>query len=307
MFKNLSLKFLAIVLAVIFWFFVVSLENTFFRFPDEVPIQVFNQAQDLALATKLKAVHLAVRVADPVTLRTLSAGDFEAYIDLRNVGAGTRKVTVFVTSKNPQVSVVKIEPSEVEVVLEPLREKTVTLKVEQIGQPFKGYKIDSVVLSRDQIKVAAAESVLKKIGQVKAEVRLDGTEDSKVSKPVVVKVYDTLGVLLEGVVVKDSDSIEAIVSVSASETQRELGVRPRFLGSVTNGVVKSVSTDPAVVTVSGSRELLDSLSSLETEMIDLNSATNSFEKTIKLILPPGVQLARGQKNEVRVKVEIEKQ
>ena len=105
--KNLRFKILALVFAAIFWVFVVSMENTFYKLPDAVPVHVFNQAEDLALASEIGSVSLMLRADETVALKTLSAGDFEAYIDLKSAGAGMRNVSVFVTSKNPSVSVLK--------------------------------------------------------------------------------------------------------------------------------------------------------------------------------------------------------
>ena len=81
--KNLRFKILALVFAAIFWVFVVSMENTFYKLPDAVPVHVFNQAEDLALASEIGSVSLMLRADETVALKTLSAGDFEAYIDLK--------------------------------------------------------------------------------------------------------------------------------------------------------------------------------------------------------------------------------
>ena len=139
--KNLRFKILALVFAAIFWVFVVSMENTFYKLPDAVPVHVFNQAEDLALASEIGSVSLMLRADETVALKTLSAGDFEAYIDLKSAGAGMRNVSVFVTSKNPSVSVLKIEPSEIEVELEPVEEKLVSLEASIKGEPAHGFSI----------------------------------------------------------------------------------------------------------------------------------------------------------------------
>ncbi|MEK9133075.1 MAG: hypothetical protein AAB606_05215, partial [Patescibacteria group bacterium] len=76
MFKNLPLKILSLVLATVFWVFVVSLENNFVQFPEQIPIQVFNLAPDLALTGQLGTVKLGLRAADVGIMRSLSANDF---------------------------------------------------------------------------------------------------------------------------------------------------------------------------------------------------------------------------------------
>ena len=64
MFKHLHIKIFSLLLAIVFWIFVVSLENNFVELPNAVPVEVFNLAPDLAIATKLGEVRLTVRSSD---------------------------------------------------------------------------------------------------------------------------------------------------------------------------------------------------------------------------------------------------
>lgn len=311
MLKNLRFKILALIFAAIFWVFVVSMENTFYKLPDAVSVHVFNQAEDLALANEISAVSLMLRADESVALKTLSAGDFEAYVDLKNAGAGVRKVPVFVTSKNPSVSVLKIEPSEVEVELEPVEEKIVSLEASVKGEPAHGFSIKSSKLSSSVVTVSGAQSVLKRIANVKAEVKLDGTEDKDQEKSATVKIYDRDGKILEGVDVKTED-ISIFLKIIEIESFKQVGIRadlavaPDESGSTGGVVVKNVVIDPLVINVKGLKEALNKLEILSTEKIDMKGISASFEKKVKIILPDGVSLAEGEKGEVIVKVEIEK-
>lgn len=304
MFRNLHLKLFSLLLAMIFWVFVVSIENTFYQFPGEVAIQVFNQAADLAFASPLGSVKLIIRTTNSVSLRSLSPNDFEAYVDLRNVAAGKRKVPVLVTAKNPAVSVVRIEPSEIEVILSPVREKVISLKTTQRGQPSRGFRVQGIKLSQQTVKISGAESLLKKISNVKAEIMLEGTEDANVSKQITPKIYDASGGELKGLDI-NPETLEVMLTIVESEISKSLGIRPRFSGALLSGVVKKIVTNPGVTVVTGSRETLEKLDVLETEVIDLKGIEESFEKTVKLILPTGISLGEGEKGEVRVGVEVE--
>lgn len=308
MLKNLHLKFIALVAATIFWVFVVSLENTFFKLPNEVPIQVFNRAEELALAQEPGSVRLTLRTADSLVLRNLGTGDFEAYIDLRNVGAGKIRIPVSVTSRNPQVTIVRVEPAEAEVELEPVREKILTLQTSVRGEPAEGFRVASVRLTRETITVAGAESLLKKISGAKAEIVLQGTEGAgreEVRKSVEIKILDRDGVALSGITVL-KNNIEAVVAFSEAESSLQIGVKAKITGAVTNGVVKKITVIPAVVLVVGNREVLSAIEVIETEPIDLKDLDVSGEKKVKLVLPEGVSLAKGEPKEAVVKVEVER-
>lgn len=306
MFKNLHIKLAALILAILFWIFVVSLENTFYKFPGDVQIQVFNQAQELALASKLGTVKLTVRSQDKDALKTLSVNDFEAYVDLRDVGAGKRKVPVSVTSKNSQVSVVRSEPSEMEIELEPVKQKILFVTSEVSGEPAEGYKVSGVKILDDQIKVSGAESLLKKIGFAKAVVELNGNEKQNISKTGHVEIYDREGAVLESLNIEEKE-VSALVTIIEVEASKQVGVKPVIINSLSNGVIKKIETAPAVVSVVGMKEALLAVNMLVTENIDLKDVSASFEKKVKLVLPKEIKLAQGEPAEVTVKVEIEKQ
>lgn len=303
MLKNLHIKIFAVLAAITFWVLVVSLENTFFRFPNEIPIQVFNQAPELALASPLGSVRLIIRAQDQNALKNLQASDFEAYIDLRNVGAGERKVPVSVSSKKPQVSVVNAIPSEIEVTLEPVRRKTISVSPEIIGAPAEGYRVSDARLERMTVTAEGAESSLRNISSAKARIVLDGTETRDAVKLAEVVVLDRGNSVLEGVTVIE-DAFEAELSIVEVNTVKQVGIRPKLTGTVT-GLVKKIEVTPGVVTVSGLKDALKNLDFVETEPIELRDLGAVVEKTLRLNLPLGISLAEGEKDEVRVRIEIE--
>lgn len=306
MFKNLHLKILALALATLFWIFVVSLENNFLELPEELSVSVFNLAPELALSSEMPSVKLTVRAEDQSTLRRLSPSDFEAYVDLRDSGAGAQNIPVSVTSRNPLVNVVRITPSNINIELSPVRKKIFSLVTDIEGFPGRGFKVQSSRLSRDTVTVSGAENLLKKVDIVRAHVVLNGNERQNIVKPAEIQVLDNGGQVLGALKVEDQD-IELTLEIREVEATKEVGVRVKLVGALANGVVKKIEVSPAVISVAGSRDVLDKLEMLETEPIDLKDVTESMVKKVKLVLPNGVSGAGGQANEVTVKLEIEPQ
>ena len=304
MLENLHIKVTAFLLAVLLWVVIVSTENRFYELPTEVPVQIFNQAETVALAGKVPGVQLALRAADPLLVAKLSPQDFDAYIDLRDVGVGHRKVPVSVTSKNPLVSIFKVEPREVEIDLEPVRKKLVRLTQKVSGAPAKGFRLESVALQPPVVNVSGAESILKKIARADAVLRLSGSEQLSVNVPNVhVIFYDAAGQLIEGVTIEGD--VGALLTIVGTQTTRELSIKAVMSGSVLKGVLKSVVVEPAVINLVGEKAVLDALSVIPTEEISVKTANVSFSKMVKLVLPPGVSVAPGSPTEVKVQVNIE--
>lgn len=307
MFKNIHLKILALVAAMIFWVFVVSLENAFLQFPHEIPIQVFNQSSDLALASVLPGVKLTVRARDAADLRKLAANDFEVYVDLRDVGEGTHRIPVSFSSKNAEITVLRATPADIDINLEPVKQKNFTVSYDVSGQPAKGFKLQSVKLSKDSVVISGAQSALKKVSRVKAMVVMQGTEKRSFTRKVEIGAYSYEDNLIEGLKIEDGGGIEANVTIEEVSGSKEVGVKPKFIGSIANATIKNIEIFPAAVSIVAAQDVLKNISILETEPIELKDAADSFEKNVKIVLPEGVELENKAKPEARVKVEIEKQ
>ena len=138
------------------------------------------------------------------------------------------------------------------------------------GEPAHGFSIKSSRLSATVATVSGAQSVLKRIANVKAEIKLDGTEDKDQEKSATVKIYDRDGKILEGVEVKTED-ISIFLKIIETESFKQVGVKADLgvatdePGSTGNIVVKNIVIDPLVINVKGLKGALSKLETLSTE------------------------------------------
>lgn len=304
MLHNLPLKIFALVLAAFFWFFIVSLESRFLQVPGEVPIQTFNLAPTTALSSELGTAKIGVRVEDTLRAANLKPEDFEAYVDLSDAGVGRSTVRVSVSSKNPSVSVVRIEPREVEVIIEPLRERLSKVSARVIGAPANGYAVESISLTPASVSVLGADAQLKRIARAEAVIKLEGAETASFTTGQLnVVFYDSSGSAMGGVQIKET-ALTAAVAIVATKLVKQIGVRATFSGSPQAGFVKGVEVIPALISVTGSKEKLEAVSAVETEPVDLSKESASFEKNVRIALPEGISMAEGGST-VTLKVTIE--
>ena len=76
------------------------------------------------------------------------------------------------------------------------------------------------------------------------------------------------------------------------------------VGTVLDGYeVKAVSVTPTQLTVTGREEMIDSVTGIQTEPVDLTGATKSIQGNYNLVLPSGVN---SNTTTVHVKVDIQK-
>jgi len=299
--RNFSLKILAVFLSILFWIFVASIENTVLPVSEKIPVGVNNIAKDLALFADPGDVKITVRTDEKTNFRSLNAGDFTAFVDLRDVGVGTHILPVVITPKDPTIRIARIDPPRLSVQLDPLREKVVALTVVIEGQPSPGYRLASNRLSQQRLNLRGAEGTLADVGSAEARVKFDGNERNNVTKQAVIVVLDKNGNVMSGLDTVDPISVD--VEVVELDTVKSVAVRPAFTGTPRKGVVKGVAMTPAVVTLSGKRDLLESVNFVLLEPIDLVIRSRSFTFDAKVVVPQGLTLLDVKK--VSVEVEIE--
>lgn len=161
--KNWPYKVLAILLAVIMWYFVVGEERA--EVGLTVPLELINIPRDLIVVNNV--VHgIEIRVDGPRSLvRSLAAESLSKRLDLSNTKAGT--VSFSITSEGiplPRgVKITRITPTQVIVVLQKLMTQKITVKPRIVGKPAPGYEIASVQINNPQVEIAGPEEVVKNI------------------------------------------------------------------------------------------------------------------------------------------------
>ncbi len=186
-FKNLTLKLVALILAIIIWFLVVGEQKSEVRLT--VPLELRNLPTDLEITQSVSQVEITLRGFSSFVKR-LTPRDIDVYIDLSNVVQGTNS---FILSPEEIVvpigaTVIQVSPSNLEVFLDATVRKTLTVDPVLRGQPADGYILGKMTAIPETIKVAGAQTLLKTLSKVETEViSLDGIKEN-ITKKVKVKL-----------------------------------------------------------------------------------------------------------------------
>ena len=171
---HLHLKIFALIAAVALWFFVVGIENTVFRFPQDIEIHAINLPQNLSIASDLGKAKLIVKATND-DFRRLTSSDFDLYVDLKNYNPGDYIVPLTADVKSEKTTLLRIEPASISVKLEPITTKEVKIKTITTGTPLKGYDIKEIKLSQDTATITGAQSLLQNIQTLNAQIDFNGT------------------------------------------------------------------------------------------------------------------------------------
>lgn len=182
LFKNIQIRILAILSAVLLWMFVVGVENYVYLLPNEVPVKVTNLSQNVSVAKELSKVKIRYRKQDEAG--TISPTEFEISVDAQNLTEGEYNLPISAISKNPKVSVVAVEPATLSLKLEANTSKEIPVETVVTGIPDRDFELKEVKLSNEKVKVSGASSLLGSLKSLPIKVNLDGSENADFSRKV---------------------------------------------------------------------------------------------------------------------------
>jgi YbbR domain-containing protein len=161
--KSWHFKLLAVLLAVIMWYFVVGEERA--EVGLTAPLILINMPRDLIVVNNVPH-GIEIRVNGPSSLvRSLSAENLSKSLDLSNAREGT--VSFSISAEGiplPRgVKITQINPTQVTVVLQKLLTKTIVIHPRVTGRPASGFELVSVKINPEQVDIAGPDEVVKKI------------------------------------------------------------------------------------------------------------------------------------------------
>ena len=297
--NNWELKILALLSAIVLWFFVVGIENNSYRFPEQIDVHAINLPQDMSVSNDLGKANIRIQ-ADQDIIKNLTTNDFDLSVDLSNAHEGEQEVPLSATSKNDKVTILKVEPSTVHVVLEQITHKDIKVKTVVSGNPAKGYSVQNVSVTPGTITVSGGKSLLSKITSVNAQIQLGGNESTNFKQNVALQLPDTISSLKNVSLTPQQVIVE--VTITQDLQQKTVVVKPDLQGRTDLIVLsKKLLVSPATIVIEGKEDTLNNIDSISTQPVDLDTLKNStIPVKAKLIIPQGVSLPDSQANTVMV-------
>lgn len=326
---NIGLKLLSLVLAFLIWLLVANIDNpTSTKLYKGVAIQVINSDSVTEIDKTFDIISdetVVVKVTERKSiLNSLQPADFTVVADMENLNE-MNTVPLVVTCSNPAVSWDEIEivPSSLKVKVEQKKQVEFSISVSTTGRVANGYEVGATeVVQGKTVQIAGPESMLDRIGQVKASVNVSGvTTDQRLSTVLV--IYDKNGDPLTDsqmsrLQIKDSAGVlltenKVMVDVTLWEVMSDVPVEVMTVGEVADGYqVAQVSTLPVTVNLVGTQEALARLNGkvVLKDSIDLTDISESFVEELDISQTlneiEGLRLVADADPYISVSVQIEK-
>lgn len=168
-FNNVGLKVLALIFALVLWFFVVGEESS--EVGLMVPLGLKGIPAEM-IVTKTPGVDVEVRVAGPGGfLEKLSPSDVTVALSLGDAkdGRNTYRLAPVNVKVPSGLRVLTVRPSSVDIRLERLVKRMLPVKVKTRGVAAKGFKVKSITVEPASVHVLGRKRVMKKIEVISTE------------------------------------------------------------------------------------------------------------------------------------------
>ncbi len=299
--NNLGLKLISVGLAIILWIIVVSIDDPVItRTFSGIEVEVLNADAVTSQGKTYEILDGSNNIAVSVSakrsiLEKISKDYIKATADLKEMTIlNSAAINVRTTRYSDMISSITPLTKNLKLAVEDLDKKQLSITVETIGNPAKGYVVGNNSPSVNITTVSGAASKVSKITRAVATVDVSG-RTSNIRTGAEVVLYDGNGDPVNSSSVSVSVK-EIVVDVDILET-KEISVSATVSGTTAEGFAYTglVSVDPETILVAGSGTAFNNLESIviPAEDISIEGITEdkSYVLNINDYLPPGIRLA----------------
>lgn len=306
--RNLGYKIISLVLAIIFWMYIIGTTNPDLLGQNSLPISLTTKNQPSNIAVISTVPNITVLLNDASQSNRI--GEIVAFVDLKGAVAGERTYQVQL-NKPDDISIKSLSPKTVTLTLDSVGDKIVPVTPKIIGEVASGYEAGELLVTPSMVNVRGPESILKDLSSVGVAVDIVGLSESKqISLPV------TFSDSQEGLSISDParlsvrfypDTVEVIIPVyEKGSASKMVPLSVDFKGTPAEGVeVRQLTPIPSQVKLVGPEDVLKGIKSLDLGTVDIEGISASKELAISLntiTLPKGVTFSPGTKISVMVSV-----
>lgn len=302
--NNLDIKILAVLMALILWFYISSQYNVIIEKYYEIDIAPINLDTSLSIKEIREKVTVGIKGPQNIIENTTD-NKITGTVNLKNIlEPGEYIIGVdILTPKNTQIS--KIIPEDVRIIVEKIVSNEYLIEYNLIGLPEKGYSLENEPeISPKEIIITAPESVQENINQVKVDIDISAI-NKDMEREEKVTVYSKDNTLLDNLnLIPDKVSIS--IRVREGYPEKILEIKPRIIGKPAPGFyISKIEATPNSVQIYGEYTRIINIEYLETIPIDVNGVSKTLTVKVAPLLAEGVYLAENQETLAEVQIQIE--
>ena len=304
--QTLSLFGLATVLATVVWITAANEENPILEkvYPQPITIEMKLLSKDMVV-NRSSVNNVAVLIRAPSQVwSTLSTNQINVTADLSNLQPGLHKIPLNAKVDIPNAEILSVSPSEISINLERIITRTIPITVDIQGEPAVGYIASTPIISAEEIIATGSEKEILKLDTINLNMNISQEKDN-VNRTFTFSQIGTLASTLDDLVLQPK-STTITIPIRQMGGYRDVAVRALLEGNPEPGYrITNITTSPPTITVFSSDQ--DQLTALpgfvETEPLDISSASQDIDARLTIALPEGVTAVSEQSIVVLVSIE----
>ena len=303
LFSNIGLLFVALLLALATWSFVIEQTDPAERFRvDNIPLRVADMPPGNTLVTPPPTSVSAIVQTTANMRPTLRPGSFQAIMSLKGLSSGLHHLPIQINTGASQVRVLEVDPPVLDLELAEMISRTLPVTVDLPDQQnlSPAYKIvGNVIASPSQVQIIGAAPLVEQVSQIQTTISLANAGASlQEIRPV--RALDQEGNEVTGVSLEPAQ-VKINIAIQQRPNAREMGIQVVPGGPPPVGYwLSGLSVTPASVTLQGNPDRLAKMGSfVNTLPVAMSQAIDDLTVRIPLDLPPDVQALDSQGNVVR--------
>ncbi len=314
--RNFFLKCLSLCTAILLYFYVQQERNPTITRQFLIPVSFEGQTSDVSVEADQPQIKVAVTGPQPV-LELMKDSDIRVIGDLRNVPTdvvSTQKIKLHydVRLSHEMQLLLSYDPwplQRMEVQVFPQRSRDIAVEAHFPQAARVGYHYGPASIRPSRIRITGRIDRIKRVTQIVADSN-SLEPGGGIDNDFPLAARDANNNVVEGIVL-EVPKAHVTVPILEDPYSRILSISPIFNDQPPPGYrITHVAADPNQVRATGRPEIIDTLSTLATEEIDVHEMVGSQVILVPLVVPRGVLLkdANGSPiSRVTVRITVEKQ
>ncbi|NLL62342.1 MAG: hypothetical protein GX240_06160 [Candidatus Atribacteria bacterium] len=302
--NNLDIKILALLMALILWFYISSQYNVMVEKYYEIEITPVNLDNSLSIKEIREKVTTGIKGPQNI-VENITANKISGTVDLQSVlEPGEYIIGVdILTPKSTQIT--KIIPESIPITVEKIVSQVYVVEYNLIGLPKKGYSLENEPeIVPKEILITASESVHKMINLVKVDIDISDISENT-EREEKVTVYTKDNAVLDSLNLKP-DKVAVSIYVRKGYPEEILEVKPRIIGKPAPGFyISKIEATPNSLKIFGEYTRIINIDYLETIPIDVNGVSKTLTVKVTPLLAEGIYLAENQETLVEVQIQVD--
>lgn len=279
------------------WLYVITEQNPVIYKELSIPVKLMNieslAKNELVLLDK-ESFYASLKLkGNKNTLDRLNKNTVTATCDIKEVKSnGLIELPVEISGIPVGVDISWVSSSTIKLNIDNIISKAMPIAVKVTGNPLQGMAAMIPIFNPEEVTIKGAESLVNTIAS--AEVQVDiSSSNGEINKKLPIKLLDLKGNDVDDL---DLNPKQVDILIPIENTKRVMIEADYSIKTATGYILTDISINPKEIYIAGKKDILDNISKVKTERIELEEAKTFVEKEVVLLLPEGVELANKSEN-----------